>query len=163
MSRKGGISMSTIRSLTRAIFKDERQYEVYGEVIFKFRKLFDDERSSPPELREKLLRWIRLTDSLYPWKDYGYINPSDNKESLLPSIGDVFFMDDQYNNWEVPELNVWFRIRPTSARLRRSQIYAYERYLETLCEETAKITELMGVATIRCICRFNKASAEFRG
>jgi len=150
--------MSAIQNLKRVFSGDtKRQYHTYGEIIFKINKLFDDDRSSSPELRAQILLAIMEVDDLHPWKDTGY------NGAPLPSIGLVQFNSDQFNNWSRPELNVWFRIEPTAKYMSRSQTYAYEKYLETLAQKLAEREEFVGIATVRSLCHICKGSPEFSG
>jgi len=149
--------MSAIQNLRRVFTAEhKRQYYVYGEIIFKYRKLFNNDRSSSPELQEQMLQAVRKVDELYPWKDTGHDG------STFPSIKALYFSGDQFDNWHIPELNVWFRIEPTAGYLHKGQIYAYEKYLETLAQKLAEMEEFVGVATVRSMCRTCKSS-EFSG
>jgi hypothetical protein len=151
--------MSAIQNLKRVFSRGDsrRQYHVYGEIVFTLKKLFDDDRTSSPELREQMLQAIREVDELHPWKDIAYDG------AQLPSIDLLQFKSDQFNNWTTPELNVWFLIEPTARYITKSQMYAYEKYIETLAQKLAEREEFLGTASVRTLCHFCKSSAEFRG
>lgn len=151
--------MSAIQNLKRVFSREDsrRQYHVRGEIVFKIKKLFDDDRSSSLELREQMLQAIREVDKQSPWKDVACDGTS------LPSIDLLQFKSDQFNNWTTPELNVWFLIEPTARYMQKSQIYAYEKYLEMLAQKLAEREEFLGTASVRTLCHFCKSSAEFRG
>ena len=125
--------------------KEERRYGVEGEIIFKFTFKFDPdpERVLPQDKLDALRAAIWEVDSAYPWKD-----KNDYGDSDFPSLGFVGSPEHQFHNLAIPELHVWFRVVSWQQYIRKSQQYAYEKYLAMLASELAK-KELFGSESVR--------------
>jgi hypothetical protein len=113
------------RTITKAIY-GERKYDVNGDICFHV-----DWYEAEPDLA-KLRQAITDTDQRFPWHD------ARGTGEPLPSI--KFLSDGQVvvHNWSVPEKLIWFTIYPPFG-MHRGQVYAYEKYLEKISEELARL------------------------
>ena len=133
-----------MRTFTREI--EERNYHVEGAIAFVFKPPLEN-----PNLG--LLRWaIEYMDSLFPWKDDQIPEGVEYKSIRYLSEGDVVI-----HNFSFPEQHIWFHIHPQYGSMRKSQIYAYEKYLAKLAEELVK-TKLSAVDEVRSVIKTSTAT-----
>lgn len=116
----------------------DRSYSVEGYINFKFVSA-----EFEPNL-EALERAIREVDARFPWKDE--MPPLSNE--AFESIRYITTGRIRVNNWTVPEKDCSFCIHPGRSDVRRSQIYAYEKYLDKLSQELAQM-KIRGVEVVR--------------
>ena len=134
----------------RAVFeRSGRHYDVSGAIAFEL--LF---HSTEPDLAA-MAKAIRDIDYWYPWMDM----------DATPSSGEyksIFHLSDGHvvtHNFNTPLKIVWFSIHPMSGHMKKSQVYAYEKYLAKLAKELAKqfagaVTEVRSVIEVRASTSF---------
>ncbi|MBI4158351.1 MAG: hypothetical protein HY505_01905 [Candidatus Yanofskybacteria bacterium] len=121
--------MRTINELLEVITGTQRRYTVDGDIVFVFRPPHD----FTPQCFEMLRDAIVFVDRKFPWKD---TNDHDGTE-----VSDIRYLGDAHvviHNFNPQEQHVWFWIVPHYDSMRKSQLYAYEKYLAKLAEELNK-------------------------
>lgn len=137
----------------RKVFeRSGRHYDVSGAIAFEL--LF---HSTEPDLTA-MAEAIRNIDYWYPWSDL-------DAAPLAGEYKSIFHLSDGHvitHNFSTPLKIVWFNIHPPSGHMRKSQVYAYEKYLAKLAKELAKgfastVSEVRSVIEVRASTSF-KAS-----
>ncbi len=124
--------------------KEERRYSVGGDIVFEFTPA--PGRECFPEVLAELRVALKSVNRAYPWKDRNDYDGTD-----APSFSHLSDGQSTYHNFSTPELHVWFHIIPGIDNVRKSQIYAYEKYLEKLAEELSK--KELGAMSVRSVFR----------
>ena len=138
---------SGIQNVIRNLFhtKDSHSHHVEGRLAFVFAHHLAE--TSLQLLREAIL----AVDSEFPWKDFNYYGDP------YPSIRMLSDGEALIHNYTTPEKWCWFSIFPGHQSLKRSQVYAYEKYLMKLAEELAK-RRLPNVAQVRNVMQVTTGS-----
>src|SRR3989344_963415 len=105
------------------------------------------------ETEEAIRDAIMEVDNIFPWRDTNEYYEYNNL--VAPSINQIGRAENQFNNWggRSTELCVWFTLKPGVHYVRKSQLYAYEKYLEKLAEELAGKKDELGFTSVRSVFR----------
>ena len=104
----------------------ERKYDVTGRICFNLIRA----RAYPAAYRAM----IENVDRDFPWRDD--VHPDWHRD--FKSIKDLSDGEVVTDNLPGDPTRVWFEIRPY-CKMRKSQVYAYEKYMEKLAIELAKM------------------------
>ncbi len=131
-----------VRNWFANLINGGRRYEVSGALAFEMLHYsFEHDFAA-------MRKAICEVDAEFPWRDD--LHPDITFESIgYLSNGNVVL-----HKYAKPLKMVWFTIHPKWGNLRKSQVYAYERYLAKIAEELAKrfvdeVREVRSVIEVR--------------
>ncbi|MBU6501072.1 MAG: hypothetical protein KGJ89_03015 [Patescibacteria group bacterium] len=120
------------------LIRGERRYNVKGNIVFEI-----GHGCHNMELDlQQLAAAIREVDAMFPWHDDDIDSKMNHKSLFYLSGGRVVVHD-----LNGPLKMVWFDLFTEYRDIRRSQVYAYEKYLAKLAEELAK-KKFVGIAEV---------------